>query len=863
MDQGAAMSAAAPVHTVEMKGVTKSFGGVKALQGVDLHFKGGEIHALLGGNGAGKSTILKVLNGVHVPDAGTIEVDGVPLTEHTPEAARRAGIAMIFQEMSLIPTLTVAQNIFLTREARNGMGLIDDGEAERQAGVLFSELGVDIDPTLRVSELSAGQQQLTEIVKAISQKARVFILDEPSTALSGTEVERLFGFLARLKADGVAVVYVSHRMDEIFKIADVATILRDGRHVISAPLSEFTLQSMIEHIVGRSAGGFVDVERRDAANDEPLVELRGVSGKRRPQNVVDLVVHRGEVVGVAGLLGSGRSSMARMLFGIDPIAGGEIRIGGKPVKITNPRDAIANGIALVPEDRRRQGFVAAHSVASNIQVPVLDKLSKYSWIMADKAKHFADELIQRLRVKTASADSAVSTLSGGNAQKVVIAKWLGAEPEVLVLDEPTAGIDIGSKGEIVALIRELARQGKAILILSSELAELLAASDRIVVMANGQIVRDISRRELDEATAAARDPAERQQLAERYLQLALQHRAQQFTKPLSTGPNGETPELAANVKLTDDELARIKAMKATAAIVLHYAGNDWSRAQVDGMKDQFATMGIEVIAVTDAGFKPEKQVADILAVMAQKPSIIVSVPTDPAATASAYKAASDADIKIVFMENTPRGMTAGEDYVSVVSADNYGNGVAAADLMGKALGGKGEIGLVFHAADFFVTRQRYDAFKKTIAENYPDIRIVAEQGIGGPDFSGEAGKVASAMLASHKTINGIWAVWDVPAEGVIIAAKKSGRDDLVVITMDLGETVAADMARDGFIKGLGAQRTYDQGVTEALLAGYGLLGKEAPSFVALPALAVTRENLSDAWQIVYRQPAPFLQKVMP
>lgn len=854
------MNAVTPTHTVEMKGVTKSFGGVKALQGVDLHFKGGEIHALLGGNGAGKSTILKVLNGVHVPDAGTIEIDGTPLTEHTPEAARRAGIAMIFQEMSLIPTLTVAQNIFLTREAHDAFGLIDDAEAERRARTLFGELGVDIDPTLLVADLSAGQQQLTEIVKATSQKARVFILDEPSTALSGAEVDRLFEFLNRLKAEGVAIVYVSHRMDEIFKIADVATILRDGRHVISAPLSEFTLQSMIEHIVGRSASGFKDIDRRDEPLGEPLVELRGIASARRPHSPIDLTVHRGEVVGVAGLLGSGRSAMARMLFGIDPIVSGEMRINGKPVLIANPRDAIANGIALIPEDRRRQGLVATHSVASNIQAPVLDKLSKYSWIMADKARQLADDLIARLRVKTASADSPVSTLSGGNAQKVVIAKWLGAEPDVLVLDEPTAGIDIGSKSEIVALIRELARQGKAILVLSSELAELLAASDRIVVMSNGQIVRDISRRELDEAMAEARDPAERQQLAERYLQLALQHRAQQFTRSLSTGPNGEIPELAANVRLTDDELARIKAMKATAAIVLHYAGNDWSRAQVDGLKDQFAAMGIEVVAVTDAGFRPEKQVADILTVMAEKPSIIVSVPTDPAATAAAYGAAADAGIKIVFMENTPRGMTAGKDYVSVVSADNYGNGVAAAHLMGKALGGTGEIGLVFHAADFFVTRQRLDAFKKTIAEAHPDVRIVAEQGIAGPDFAGEAEKAASAILASHKAINGIWAIWDVPAEGVIAAARKAGRNDLVITTMDLGESVAAEMARGGMVKGLGAQRTYDQGVTEALLAGYGLLGKEAPSFVALPALAVTKENLPDAWQIVYRQPAPFLQR---
>jgi ribose transport system ATP-binding protein len=534
-----------------MTGVVKSFGGVRALQGVDLRIAKGEIHALLGGNGAGKSTILKILNGVHVPDEGTIEVDGAPLAEHSPEAARRAGIAMIFQEMSLVPTLTVAQNIFLTREARDRLGMIDDREAERRAKVLFGELGVDIDPRLRVSELSAGQQQLTEIVKATSQKAKVLILDEPTTALSGVEVGHLFDFLARLKAEGVAIVYVSHRMDEIFKIADVATILRDGRHVVTAPLSEFTLQSMIERIVGRQSSGFHDLVRGEvAALGEPLVELRGVSGPRKPRNV-DLVVRRGEVVGVAGLLGSGRSALARVLCGIDPLVSGEIRIAGKPVRIASPRDAIAAGIALIPEDRRRQGFVAEHSVASNICLPVLDKLSRGPWIMADKARRLAEEQIGRLRVKTASPDSPVRTLSGGNAQKVVIAKWLAAEPRVIVLDEPTAGIDIGSKSEIVALIRELAGQGKAVVIISSELPELLAASDRIVVVSNGELVRDISREELDAATAGAADPAERQQLAERLLQLALQHRAQQFTRLLGRGPNGEEPEIAANVHLTE------------------------------------------------------------------------------------------------------------------------------------------------------------------------------------------------------------------------------------------------------------------------------------------------------------------------
>jgi ribose transport system substrate-binding protein len=326
---------------------------------------------------------------------------------------------------------------------------------------------------------------------------------------------------------------------------------------------------------------------------------------------------------------------------------------------------------------------------------------------------------------------------------------------------------------------------------------------------------------------------------------------------LSTGPNGEKPEPASSIELTDDELAEVKAKNATAAIVMHYGGNDWSTAQVDGLKDEFSKLGIKVIATTDANFKPEKQVSDIETVLARKPDIIVSIPTDPVATADAYRKAKDAGVKLVFMDNVPKGFKAGDDYVSAVSADNYGNGVASAHLMAQKLDGKGKIGIVFHAADFFVTKQRYDAFKKTIEEDYPDIEIVDEKGIGGPDFAGDGEKAASAMLTQNADMNGIWAVWDVPAEGVLAAARAAGRsDDLAITTIDLGQNVAIDIAKEGLIYGLGAQRPFDQGVAEARLAAYGLLGKEAPAYVAVNALPVTGENLADAWDAVYHQPLP-------
>jgi ribose transport system substrate-binding protein len=324
----------------------------------------------------------------------------------------------------------------------------------------------------------------------------------------------------------------------------------------------------------------------------------------------------------------------------------------------------------------------------------------------------------------------------------------------------------------------------------------------------------------------------------------------------STGPQGEQPTAASEVVLTDAELEQIKGMGATAGIVMHYGGNDWSVAQIAGLKDQFAKMGIEVIAETDANFRPETQVSDIETTLAKNPSIIVSIPTDADATAEAYRKAVDQGVKLVFMDNVPNGFVQGTDYVSVVSADNYGNGVVSARIMGEQLGGEGKVGVVFHAADFFVTKQRYDAFKATIAEEFPGIEVAEEQGVAGPDFASDAETAASAMLTTNAELKGIWAVWDVPAEGVVNAVRSSGRDDVIVTTIDLGQNVAVAIAEDDIVKGLGAQRPFDQGVTEAILAGYGLLGKEAPAYVALPALRVTRENVLEAWTEVYHQDPP-------
>jgi ribose transport system substrate-binding protein len=325
---------------------------------------------------------------------------------------------------------------------------------------------------------------------------------------------------------------------------------------------------------------------------------------------------------------------------------------------------------------------------------------------------------------------------------------------------------------------------------------------------------------------------------------------------LGTGPHGETPTPPIGFGLTDDELRKVRAMNATAAIVMHYGDSDWSRAQVAGLRAEFAEMGIEVIAVTDAGFDAEKQVADIEQAAAKDPDVIVSIPTDPISTAAAYRQAAAHGVKLVFMDNVPKGMRHGEDYVSVASADNFGNGVASAHLMAEGLDGQGAIGVVYHDADFFVTRQRYDAFEQTIRQSYPDIEIVDERGIRGPDFVADAERVATDLLERHPDLSGIWAVWDEPAEGVMAAARRAGRSRLVITTVDLGLNVALELARGGLVFGVGAQRPFDQGVYEAELAAYGLLDKVAPAYVALPALPVSRLSVLDAWEAVYHGSPP-------
>ena len=483
------------VPAVEMRGISKAFDSNVVLTGVDFEVAPGEVHALAGGNGAGKSTLMKILQGVYTKDDGTIRINGREVTFSSIHDAKAAGIGMVFQEFSLVPSLTVAQNIFLTTEPLGRGIFIRDGEARDKAREVFRQLEVDVDPGARVGDLGTAYWQLTEIAKAMAQDARVLIMDEPSASLARHEAEQLFELVARLKAQGISIIYISHRMEEVYRIADRITILRDGRNLLTKRLTDVTPEQIVEGIVGQQIEGMAYQERSSSAEREVLLEASGLTAGSRVQNV-SFTLHRGEIIGLAGLMGSGRTELARCLFGIDKLDSGEVRVRGERVDLSDPRQAIKAGLALIPEDRRAQGLVLDHSVRDNLLLPLLKKIERGLLLDDGAGKTLATSLIERFAVKVANPGRPVRLLSGGNQQKVVIAKWLGTDPDVLIMDEPTAGVDIGTKTEILTMIRNLAEEGKAVIVISSEYAEMLAVSDRVLILRDGTIQQELARKDI-------------------------------------------------------------------------------------------------------------------------------------------------------------------------------------------------------------------------------------------------------------------------------------------------------------------------------------------------------------------------------
>ena len=483
------------VPAVEMREISKAFDSNVVLTGVDFEVAQGEVHALAGGNGAGKSTLMKILQGVYSKDSGVIRINGREVELSSIHDAKAAGIGMVFQEFSLVPSLTVAQNIYLTTEPLSNGIFIRDREAVDKAREVFQQMEVDIDPGARVGDLGTAYWQLTEIAKAMAQDARVLIMDEPTASLAKHEADQLFELVGRLKARGISIVYISHRMEEVYRIADRITILRDGKNLLTERLTDVTPEQIVEGIVGQQVEGMAYQERHTSAEPEILLEADGLTAGSRVQNV-SFTLHRGEIIGLAGLMGSGRTELARCLFGIDKLESGEIRMHGQRIDVSDPREAIKARLALIPEDRRAQGLVLEHSVRDNLLLPLLRKIERGLLIDDGKGKELADSLIQRFAVKVANPARPVRLLSGGNQQKVVIAKWLGTEPEVLIMDEPTAGVDIGTKTEILTIIRNLAEEGKAVIVISSEYAELLAVSDRVLILRDGTVQQELARQDI-------------------------------------------------------------------------------------------------------------------------------------------------------------------------------------------------------------------------------------------------------------------------------------------------------------------------------------------------------------------------------
>lgn len=480
-----------------LDGVTKSFGAVAALRGVHLALHSGEAHALVGENGAGKSTLVKVLAGAHAPDSGSMTLDGQPLRLRGPADARAAGIAVIYQEPTLFPDLSVAENIFMGRQPLRGLRRIDTATMNRDAERLFQRLGVRIDPTRPARGLSIADQQLVEIAKAISFDARVLVMDEPTAALSGVEVERLFAVARSLCEGGAAVLFISHRFNEVFDLCHRITVLRDGAWVSSDDAADLTVDEVVRRMVGRDVSSLYP--KQDAEVRDVLLEVRGLT-RAGVFTDVSFSVRGGEIVALAGLVGAGRSEVARAVFGVDRYDTGEVLVAGRAVPAGNPGRAIAAGMALVPEDRRQQGLVMELSVERNATLARRRALSRLGLLFGGAERAEARHWTRRLQVKASRLGAPVATLSGGNQQKVVLAKWLATAPRVLIIDEPTRGIDVGTKSEVHRLLSELAGEGLAILMISSELPEVLGMADRVLVMHEGRLVRELPRAEADETS---------------------------------------------------------------------------------------------------------------------------------------------------------------------------------------------------------------------------------------------------------------------------------------------------------------------------------------------------------------------------
>jgi len=477
-------------NIVEMQQISKAFPGVQALDMVDFTCTAGEVHAVVGENGAGKSTLMKILSGAYKPDSGSIIYRGEKISFTSPRDAQRHGIAIIYQEFNLLPDLTVAENIFLGREPQKKMGFIDNAQLYERSEGLLKGLGMSLDLYALVAELGVAKQQMVEIAKALSQNADVIMMDEPSAVVSGKELESLFSIIRSLKENGKTVIYISHRIDEIFHIAERATVLKDGKLVGTVNTSDVDKAEIIRMMVGRNLSETFPPRRRKAERREVLSVENLCSGTLLRN--ITFKISSGEILGIAGLVGAGRTELARALFGADPVDSGEVYLRGEKLKKGSPKVSIARGVGFITEDRAKDGIVHSLSVRKNLTMAILDRIKRLFFIRERKEKDLSNDLVNQFNIIAPSIEQEVRYLSGGNQQKVILAKWIGIEPSLLIMDEPTRGIDVGAKSEVYMLMRQLADQGTAIIMISSELPEIIGMSDRILVMHDGRITGELA-----------------------------------------------------------------------------------------------------------------------------------------------------------------------------------------------------------------------------------------------------------------------------------------------------------------------------------------------------------------------------------
>lgn len=481
-------------YVLQLEHIRKEYPGVVALKDVSLQLKKGEILALIGENGAGKSTLIKTCSGAVIPTSGTIKINGKEFTKMTPQLAAENGIAIIYQEFNNVGELSAAENLFLGRPIRKGM-IIDRAAMEQEAAKAFAELNIKIDPKALLKNLTVGYQQMVEIAKAIQQNAKVLIMDEPSAPLTSNEVESMFKVVEHLREKGVSIIYISHRLDEVYRLSDRIVVLRDGEYIKTLITKDSNVDELIHLMVGRDMSTSKYPPRESAVKDEVILELKNVTGNGDKD--ISFKLHKGEVLGLGGLVGAGRTELAEMLFGAVPKESGQIIFKGKEINPKHPREAIDLGIALVPEDRKRHGCLLGTSLRDNINMPIYGRISRASVINSNTEKETAARYIEKMTVKTPSMMQLAKNLSGGNQQKVILGKWLAADSELIIFDEPTRGIDVGAKWEIYTLINQLIQEGKSLLLISSEMEELIGMSDRIIVLAEGRKTGELMKDEFD------------------------------------------------------------------------------------------------------------------------------------------------------------------------------------------------------------------------------------------------------------------------------------------------------------------------------------------------------------------------------